>query len=343
MKTSLLLFITTLPFPVFAQDAMSIGQLLTGSKDPLVRESAAQVLGNRGDLGAAGLLQRRMKDDKNLWVRASCADALGRMGALSAIKALRSALGREKNQRVRRAVSQALVRLGQRKGINDLMWQLKSGTNHTRAEVMRFLVGITGQPLGQDAEAWWRHFRKGGYRFLEQQRPAGSSAVLELAGAGKRNTPRLWANSAPAWQQVPASVLRLPACQTPITEEMLVKHEKTNGAIPDGVLLLLQTRTAKNKKPAVPKTTPHCPMPGLTLGAARYIFKRAPGMLGLAVDTRALDPPGVSGHPVRALLLAKKRLVLEGISGMNRLPSTGARLLLVRLGKARVRVLAILP
>ena len=287
-------------------------------------------------------------------MRASCAEALGLLGARSAVKALGSALGREKNQRVRRAVARALMRLGQRKGVDELMWQLKSGTNHTRAVVMEFLVAFTGQPLGQDEEAWWRHFRKGGYQFLEQQRPAGSPAVLELPASRKGTAPRMWdGGGAPAWRQVPAAVLRLPGCQTPITVELLQKHEKKNGAIPDGVLLLLQSKTPApgptiKRAGLTKKTAPHCPLPGLTLGAARYLLKRAPRLIGVAVDSRTVDPPGVTGHPVRALLLAKKRLVLESVSGMERLPATGARLLLVRLGGAgkkeqRVRVLALLP
>ena len=106
IRTALILTLSSMASTAAAQDGGSLAQLLQRGKDPLVRESAAQIMGLRGGREAIPLLLRRMKDDDNRWVRARCAEALGRLGAVNAIKALRSALGREKDQRVRRAVGE---------------------------------------------------------------------------------------------------------------------------------------------------------------------------------------------------------------------------------------------
>jgi kynurenine formamidase len=75
-------------------------------------------------------------------------------------------------------------------------------------------------------------------------------------------------------------------------------------------------------------------------------------MIGIALDTPTVDPapPNGSpkGDPARRLLVSRGKLVLEALDDIDRLPRTGARLVLVRLpgaspGRANVRVLALLP
>jgi hypothetical protein len=325
----------------------SMEQLLTKAKDPLVRESAAQVLGLRGSPTSVPLLLGCLQKDDNLWVRARCGEALGQAGATTAIRQLRSALDREKDQRVRRTIAIALARLGQRTGVEELMWQLKSGTNHTKAEVMHFLVGITGQPLGQNVKAWWAYLARTGNRFLSL-RAGGSPGLAAIEG---RN-PVVFSRSVRPWQQLPAVVLRFPTDRA-ITPDALRAHERRNGAIPDGCLLLLRG-VAPAKKPAKAKNPPKAkkpalPGPGLTVEAARTLLKRAPKLLGVGIDARSIDPPTAKQRSAaRDLLVSSGRLVLVGLDGLDRIAAHGTRLLLVDLGAGpeggrRVRALAVLP
>ncbi|MCC6749740.1 MAG: HEAT repeat domain-containing protein [Deltaproteobacteria bacterium] len=318
---------------------------LTGHKDPLRREAAALALGVRGDRAALPALLQQLAKDPNPWVRARCAEALGLIGDGDAIRPLRAALAQEKVERVRRILAEALVRLGQRTGLEELMWQLKAGTNHARAEAMAFLVRLFGEPLGQDEAAWWTHLAESGYRFLSQ-RPRGSPAVGQLRGAlgesGKtRHGPWLAGAKVAAWKVVPAVVLNLGPLVGPVGLKELQALEQRTGPIPDGALLLL--RTAHRQTTAAPGKTPSARAPappdarlagtsrgpGLTEEGARYLLKRAPRLLGVAIDAPTLDLPTTSGRPARTLLLAAGRLVLESLDDMDRLPPVGARLILV--------------
>jgi hypothetical protein len=285
-----------LPRPAAAE--RSITELLTAARDPLVRETAAQVLGQRGAATAVPLLAKQLAKDDNKWVRARCAEALGRIGDPGAIRALTSSLAKEKDQRVRRSVARALVRFGQRAGLNELMWQLKAGTNHTKAEVMAFLVGVTGRPLGQDDKAWWSYLSRRGNIFLAR-RPAGVPAIVEL---GRPEKTRLHAGTRFSWRAVPAVVL----------------GRRLRGPIPDGCLLLIDGP--------------------LTPGAARKLLVRAPGMIGIGLTSSSVE------SATRELLLARGKLVLTNISEIDRLPASGARLLLVRDSAGEgATVLAVLP
>jgi len=332
-----------------------MSHLLVHSKDPLVRETAAQVLGQRGSLQTVSLLVQRMAKDDNLWVRARCAEALGSMGASNAIRDLRSALAREKDQRVRRMIGMALVRLGQRTGIEELMWQLKSGTNYTRAEVMTFLVQLFGQPLGQDADAWWAYLAVDGNRLLAH-RPPGAWAIKGLTGLNRRPLQLLGRPLSRSWQQVPAVVLRLSPTREPITVEHLQQLQRSSGSVPDGCLLLVQTDWRDAPPQAAPPSTPGKPKPpapptgpGLTLDAVKHLLQQAPHLLGLGIDTPTLDAPGVTGRPGAELLLSQKRFVIPGVDGMDQLPAHGLRMLILdhgparRAGERRIALLAIMP
>jgi kynurenine formamidase len=342
-----------------AKPVLSLEQSLAEEKDPLRRESAAQVLGLRGDPASVPLLQRALAKDANLWVRARAAEALGQLGSRAGIAPLTSALAAEKDQRVRRSIATALLRLGQEAGLKELVWQLRAGTNYVKAEVMQTLVSFTGQPLGQDAEAWWAYFRADGARLLAG-RPGGSPVVLELPGVAPAGgkTPRgpfLHAKSAPATRQLPAVVLRLEPTRRPIGRPELEAHERRRGRIPDGCLLLIRSawREAKALPPPAPRAPGQQPAPAapplapgephLTLDGARFLLERAPGLLGLGLDASALDPAAALDRPVRSLLVSRGKLALEAVGDLDLLQEHGTRLLVVGLGGERVRLLALLP
>jgi kynurenine formamidase len=256
-------------------------------------------------------------------------------------------------------IAQALVRLGQGSGVNELMWQLRAGTNNTKAEVMAFLVGITGEPLGQDVDAWWAYLHEHGRIFLAR-RPGGTPAVVALQGVGPRGGPArlgpfLFAQRPFTWQQVPAVVIRLEPTLGPISRALLEKHEQVAGKLADGCLLLIHTRwqEAKTSPPApapsgkgavsgVPPTPPAGPTTAwLEPEALRYLLQQAPRLLGVAIDTPSLDPPGAA-HPLRDQLLAGGRLAIESLGDMDRLLPRSSRLLLFA-GAPTATILALLP
>ena len=355
-----------------AADDLAPEKLLATSKDPLLRESAAQVLGVRGSTAAIPLLMRMLATDDNKWVRARCAEALGLIGSPPAIPALRTALSKENDQRVRRSMAQALFRLGQRLGREELMWQIKSGTQNTKAEVMQFLVAMTGQPLGQNADAWWSYFDTQGNMLLAR-RPGGSPAVLALGGitpqgSAGRQGPNLFAQSLPAWQVVPVVVLALGPSRAPVTRARLLHYEQLHGPIPDGCLLLLRTdwleakpaRHADQKNPPadahqvsgtqrVPAQKSPPIEPWLEHEALLFLLQRAPQLLGVGIDASTLDSPKMSDRPARNLLVSRGKLALESLGDMDRIPNNGTRLVLVNLGRSnpanlyRTLALAILP
>ncbi len=324
--------------------------LLTKSQDPLIRESAAQVLGQRGDPNQVPALIKGMSKDRNIWVRARCAEALGLIGAPQAIPALRAVLAREKDQRVRRMISQALMRLGQSAGIDELTWQLKTGTNHTKAEVMEFLVSITGQPLGQKVDRWMRYLRSHGRAFLSQ-RPSGAPSLVELRGLpsgpdGTRQAPCLSSRRPqPTWQQTCATVINLAPRSTPVTRQRLQEYIKKHGPLADHCWILIRTgwrdtqignRATTLPPPLAPPRTPSRTTPspaptlrtGITVEGARFLLQTAPHLKGVGIDAPALD---VVSEPssARALLLNKGRMVAEGLDDLHHLHPLGTRLLMI--------------
>lgn len=315
--------------------------LLAESKDPLVRESAAQVLGQRGDARQLPALIKSMSKDQNIWVRARCAEALGLIGDPKAIPSLRAVLAREKDQRTRRSISQALVRLGQSAGLDELTWQLKTGTNHARAEVMEFLVAITGQPLGQNVDSWMHYLRTHGRDFLSR-RPGGSPSVIRLPGlpsgpAGATQGPCLSSpKPQPTWGQSCATVVDLLPSSKPVTAQRLRQYARERGPIPDHCWILIRTgwKEAQLKAPAAGKPPPRIHA-GITLEVARTLLQMAPHLTGIGIDAPALDAQGSPGS-AREHLLSKGRMVLEGLNDLELLPPWSARLLMVPQSPAAV-------
>jgi kynurenine formamidase len=340
-------------------------ELLAKSKEPLIRETAAQVLGLRGNDQSVPLLALALAQDPNLWVRSRCAEALGNIGSPSAIPPLRTALTNEKDQRVRRMIGLALARHGQSSGVKELMWQLTSGTNYTKAEVMQSLVVLTGQPLGQNVEAWWRYLDPDGQTLLAR-RPGGHPALLELRGAQAkggqaRRGPFLYAGTSPTWQQVPAVVISLEPNLSPLTSGILQRYEKEHGVIPDHCLLMIHTRWREAKPPTKSKeqTSPKSRMDtagppehlelGMHVDAARYLLKVAPHLVGVGIDAPTIDAQGAPRPAARDLLLNAGKLVLESVDDLDRLQPYSTRLLVISLGRPletnpfRVLLLAVLP
>ncbi len=321
----------------------SLERLLAHSPDPLRRESAALALGRRGSPLAVDRLTAALAKDKIPWVRARCAEALGLIGDDRATAPLLSALAREKRQRVRRVVAEALLRLGRQEGVLELMWQLRSGTNHSKAEAMKTLVVVTGRPLGQQVKDWWSYLAAGGYTKLDL-RPKGGPALLELAGPPRVYDP---AKRPAAWRLLPTVVLRLKPRRLPVSSRTLRAYEGWRGPIADGCLVLIETDWQRAPKPSParrrPGGRPQLVGPGLTLDAVKYLFKRAPHLLGVGIDAPTLDLPALHAtHPVRDFIRGKGRIAIEQVADLRHLNATGTRLLLLN-GADRPHLLAILP
>ena len=302
-------------------------RLLVSSKDPWRREAAALVLGRRGSRASLALLRKVLRADKNPWVRARAAEAIGMIGDVKGIEPLRGALAREKRPRVRRAVAIALMRLGRKEGLLELMWQLRTGTNHDRADALHALVSHTGRPMGKRPKHWWSYLAAGGYDKLAA-RPPGTPLVLPLGDAL-----RIDADLGKSGHSLlPAVVLRLGPTRAPIDTRALRRYERRSGRIPDGCLLLLETRHQAAKPDKRPRSNKAGPKgaaagPGLTLDGARYLLLRAPALLGVGIDTAALSPGGDTG--ATALLRQKKRAVVTSLRQLEQLNGTGVRVLLL--------------
>ncbi|MBK8482276.1 MAG: HEAT repeat domain-containing protein [Proteobacteria bacterium] len=353
------------------QPAPSLTEQLMKGSDPLLRETAALVLGDGGDRAALPALLTCLRADDNRWVRAACAEALGRLGQPTGLPALTQAIEREKHPRVRRAIARALVRLGQRSGVSELMWQLETGAQHDKAEAMHLLVHAFGQALGQAPAPWWRFFNQQGYRALAA-RAAGSTELRELAGLrgadGRRWGPLLIGAEPARWLQVCAAVLRVdPGTRLAIGAPELLALERRQGLPPSGCLLLISSDWQHAPAPA-PAPTPralkrlaraarrkaaaptHAPLagPGLTEGAVRLLLQRAPGLLGIGIDAPRLDPISLADEPALRLLSAAGKLVITHLDGLRELPQQRLRVLLVpgQPAPARARpvlVLALIP
>jgi hypothetical protein len=320
-----------------AEHFTSTRQLLREHPDALRRESAALVLGYSEDTASVTLLLDRLDQERNRWVRAAICEALGLLGDRSAAPALRGALAREKHPRVRRAVALALMRLGERVGVGELMWQLTSGNQHSRAEAMKALVRATGQPLGQDIKAWWRYFG----RPLQQAvgRPPGG--LLELRGlrnAAGEEQPRLQgAGSHGAWRQVCARRVRLTTRRDgQITAELLRSAGRVGKPLAGSCLLLLELTIGDAPPPPVASDAGSAkavgpavvPSSGLTVKAAEWLLQQRPRPAGIALAAPTREVARF--HPEASRLLAGAGLLLiDGLAAPDRRLHDNFRMLLV--------------
>lgn len=301
--------------------------LLEKGRDPLRRESAALVLGRARVAHALPLLLLKLRRDESRWVRAACAEALGQIGDLRAVEGLRLALGREKNQRVRRRVGEALMRLGHKAGLLELMWQLRAGSRHDRAEAMRALVRATGQPLGQNLPAWWTYLARRGYR-RTATRPHGSPAPVEIGGT--KTTLPLGPDS---FRRLCAATLHLEG--GPFGRKKLEEALTFQAPGAEGCWLLLATHGVRGTK----KTA----FGGLTREGAAYLIERFPNIRGLGVDRESIAARGQE-KAVREVLGAKKLATLVDLKGLHQLLGRSVPLMAIARGRRRAPLLlALLP
>ncbi len=67
----------------------------------------------------------------------------------------------------------------------------------------------------------------------------------------------------------------------------------------------------------------HMSFPGFGVEAACYLLSER-GAAGLGIDTHGLEPGASEGFPVNSLALEQPRLALENLANLDRLPPTGA-------------------
>ena len=146
-----------------------------------------------------------------------------------------------------------------------------------------------------------------------------------------------------------------------LTRRDVEEWERVYGAVTAGSVVLL--RTGWQEKwfrywPSFPNLgepdryfgsdgsgIPH--FPGFGLDAALYLIsdRRA---AGLGIDTHGLEPGAANGYPVNSLVLERPRLALENLTNLDRVPPTGATIVvgILRLeggSGSPVSVLAFLP
>ena len=314
--------------------AESITALLHDSPDPLVRESAAIVLGQRGSALSVPALGQCLSRDKHPWVRARCAQALGEIGAPKALAFLRMALDREKRETVRRRVATALTQLGDRRGLNELVWQLRAGTQHAKAQTMATLVRLTGMPLGQEIQKWWDYLGQGGYSWLSRPR----RKVWLLGDKSRVSTP-----NSRDWRLLPTAVLRLGPSRKPIDVAALSAHARRYGRPPAGCLLLIDApyggkphvgvspsgQRGSRKADAIRQSPPPA-VPGLSREATIWLLRQAKGTLGIGINRPSLGRRGAEGQSNRQIVLQHGGIVIEDLADLSGLKASGSQLMLVR-------------
>ena len=103
--------------------------------------------------------------------------------------------------------------------------------------------------------------------------------------------------------------------------------ENIHGPIPAGSVVLLHT--GWQEKWDAPcrylglDQRGHMSFPGFGVEAACYLLSER-GAAGLGIDTHGLEPGASEGFPVNSLALEQPRLALENLVNLDRLPPTGA-------------------
>ncbi len=127
--------------------------------------------------------------------------------------------------------------------------------------------------------------------------------------------------------------------------------EKQHGPVPQGGILLLHTGWQDNWSQPKAYLGGDGPdalhFPGFGQGAARYLLAQR-GVLGLGIDTHGVDGGQDRTFSINKLVLQQPRIVLENLCNLDKLPPTGATLVigLPRLeggSGAPVAVLAFVP
>jgi kynurenine formamidase len=136
-----------------------------------------------------------------------------------------------------------------------------------------------------------------------------------------------------------------------VRPEMIERWEATHGRVPEGSIVLVDTGWSELWSDAAAYSgrtdnggTMH--FPGISLEAARLLAEER-GVIGLGIDTLGIDG-GIDEHlSVNAYWLSGRRYHLENLASLDRLPATGATLVVGVLKIAEssggpARVLAII-
>lgn len=114
-----------------------------------------------------------------------------------------------------------------------------------------------------------------------------------------------------------------------LSREDLLSWEYIHGPVPAGAVMLMYTAWPdKWDDPAAylgQDAAGGLHFPGLGVAAARFLLEER-GIAGVGVDTPGVDPGQDQALKVSRLVLEQPRILLENLTNLDRLPATGATL-----------------
>ena len=117
----------------------------------------------------------------------------------------------------------------------------------------------------------------------------------------------------------------------------LTAWERVHGTVPDGSVVLLHTGWASRWADAAGFLNADADevlhFPGFSPGLARVLIEER-RVAGIGIDTHGVDGGRDQRFAVNALVLERRRLVLENLANLDQLPATGATLV---IGLLRLR------
>ena len=114
-----------------------IASTLSNSSVSRVRKSAAEALGQIGDISAVEALRVALLTDGDAEVRVNAAEALGQTGDISAVGPLRAALRKDRDAEVRVSAAEALGQIGNASAVEPLRTALKDRDAEVASECRR--------------------------------------------------------------------------------------------------------------------------------------------------------------------------------------------------------------
>ena len=139
-----------------------------------------------------------------------------------------------------------------------------------------------------------------------------------------------------------------------LTEEDILRWEARHGRVPDGSILLVRTgwgRFWNDRKKYMGADTPldvvNLHFPGISREAAELLVRQRK-VDGVGIDTASLDTGSSKDFPAHQLLNGADVYGLENVANLDRLPPTGATLIVLpmKIGGGTggpARIVAILP
>lgn len=116
-----------------------------------------------------------------------------------------------------------------------------------------------------------------------------------------------------------------------VTVEDLAAWEATNGALPDGGILLLRTgwgdrygdrEAYLGTALTGPEAVPHLRFPGLSPEAAQWLVDQR-GIVAVGIDTPSLDPGRSTDFRAHVILYAENVVGFENVADLHLLPPAG--------------------